>query len=261
MYLQKLSHPLLLGRIQVVTDRLRLLSLRLAVAVLALGITAVQRLLRLLLLHSLGIASKPGVMILMSRLLLWLLLTVVALVGGLLLSLLLLLRNLAVLVSVASSRLSRLRFRRSGGWHGLRLLQMLGLLIVLLREHALLLASKLVLSESSQLVGLVESGLALAIDGLDREGGLLLWLGLRRLGGNRVAGRNLGLLRCHRLLGSDGKLRSLSGSLGNRSGCSRRLSSLYLRRSLVFIQRLGRLSESSKLSIRHRHVCHSSQLT
>lgn len=224
---------MLLRRVQVVANGLRLLRLELAVVVLA-WVSAVQRLLRLLLLQTLSITSEPGVMVLVSSLLL--LLAVITLVRGLLLRLL----GSLVLVGVtgSGSRLSGLCFRRSGGRHSLRLLQVLVLLVILLGEHSLLLTSKLVLCETAQLVGLIESSLTLAVDGLNREGGLLL--GLRHLRGN---GLNLDrLLRYGRLLRSDRELRCLDGRLGHRGGGGSRLSSFDLGRDLVFIQRLGGLS-------------------
>lgn len=193
---------MLLRRIRVVADGLRLLSLRLAVVVLALRISAVQRLLGLLLLlQTLGITSKPGVMILMSRLLVLLvLLTVVTLVSALLLSLL---GSLVLFGVTRSGRLGSLGFGRSGRGHSLRLLQVLVLLVVLLRQHCLLLSGKLVLRETAQLVGLVEATLGLTVYGLNGESGLL---GLRNL---RCDGLHLNrLLRGNRLL-SDGRLRGL----------------------------------------------------
>jgi hypothetical protein len=226
-----LTHPLLLRRVRVVTDGLRLLSLRLTIVVLALRVTAVQRLLGLLLLQTLSITSEPGVMVLVSRLLLLLLLlAVITLVRGLLLSLL---SNLVLFGVTSGGRLSRLCFGRSGLGHSLRLLQVLVLLVVLLGEHPLLLTGKLVLSETAQLVGLVEATLALAVDGLNGESGLL---GLRHL---RCDGLNLNrLLRGNRLLRRDGRLRSLNRRSRSRGG----LSSFDLGRNLVFIQRFGGLA-------------------
>lgn len=117
------------------------------------------------------------------------------------------------------------------------------MLIVLLREHSLLLTRKLALSESSQLVGLVESGLALTIDGLNREGALSRLLCLRDLLGDWLT-RELGgglLLHGSNSLRGLGLLSGLNSRL--RYG-SRGLSDFGSRRGFVLIQRLGSLSGS-----------------
>lgn len=224
-----MTHPLLLVRVHVVAERLRLLNLGLAVAVLALRVAAVQRLLRLVLL-CLRIGREPGLRVLVSRLLL----AVVPLMR--LLLALLMLGDLAGLIVCVhrSGRLGVLVFGSGGRGDGLRLLQVLVLLVVLLGEHALLLARDLALVESTDLARLaVESTLALSVDGLDREGVLLLLLRLLRdLRSNRLLH-----LRRGRLL--SGWLLSLDRGLSNRGDG---LSSLGGRRSLVFVQRLGGLA-------------------
>ena len=119
---------------------------------------------------------------------------------------------------------------------------MLVLLIVLLGEHALLLAGKLALSISANLAGLVESTLALSVDGLHGEGVLLrllrLSLALGDLRSNRLGSLLSRKLRDGRLLRSGwllGLNRRLSGGCDGLAGLCRR-------RRLVFVQRLGRLT-------------------
>lgn len=184
----------------------------------------------------LSVGRKPRLRVLVRRLLL----AVVALVR-LLLTLLVLVDLAGLVVGIQRrGRLGVLVFRSRSRGSRLRLLQVLVLLVVLLREHALLLAGKLALSVSANLAGLIESSLALSIDVLNGEGVLLLGLrlGLGDLGRSGLSGLLGRRLRDSRLLRSGGLL-SLNGRLS--SGCNR-LSGFCGRGSLVFIQGLGRLT-------------------
>jgi hypothetical protein len=153
---------------------------------------------------------------------------------------LLMLSDLAGLIVCVhrGGRLSVLVFGSGGRRDGLRLLQVLVLLVVLLGEHALLLAGDLALVESTDLARLaVESTLALSVDGLHGEGVLLLLLLLGLLLLSDLRRDRLLHLRRDRLL-SD-RLLSLNRGLGDRGDG---LSSLGRRRSLVLIQRLSGLA-------------------